>query len=70
MADTITVDTLAQALAQSETIGMPARNLAFHLHREYAHDLHELLSYHQGMGKPPVFRLTDGVVRNYEETDE
>ena len=35
MAGTISVETLAQF----ETIGMPARNLAFHQHREYSHDL-------------------------------
>ena len=41
----ITVDTIAQALAQFETIGTPAHNLAFRPHREYPHDLHDLLSY-------------------------
>ena len=45
MAGTITVETLAQALAQFETIGMPARNLAVRTRREYSRDLREVLSY-------------------------
>ncbi len=34
MADRSTVETLAQALAQFETVGMPARNLALRTRRE------------------------------------
>ncbi|CAA9342622.1 MAG: hypothetical protein AVDCRST_MAG93-6722 [uncultured Chloroflexia bacterium] len=45
MAGTITVETLAQALAQFETIGMPARNLATRTRREYVRDLRDVLSY-------------------------
>jgi site-specific recombinase XerD len=42
--------TLAQALAQFETIGMPARNLAARTRHEYGRDLRDLLSYlaHRG----------------------
>ena len=39
------VDALAQALAQFEIIGMPARNLAARTRREYARDLRDVLSY-------------------------
>ena len=51
MVDRSIVETLAQALGQFETIGMPARNLAFRTRREYAHDLRDLLSYleHRGI---------------------
>ena len=45
MADRSTVNTLTQALAQFETIGMPARNLATRTRHEYARDLRDLLSY-------------------------
>jgi site-specific recombinase XerD len=45
MTGTITVETLAQALSQFETIGMPARNLAARTRREYSRDLREVLSY-------------------------
>ena len=45
MAGRSTVETLAQALAQFETIGMPARNLATRMRREYARDLRYVLSY-------------------------
>ncbi|HZG66194.1 MAG TPA: site-specific integrase [Herpetosiphonaceae bacterium] len=45
MAGRSTVDTLAQVLAQFETIGMPARNLATRTRREYARDLRDVLSY-------------------------
>ncbi len=45
MAGRITVETLAQALAQFETIGMRARNLATRTRREYARDLRDVLSY-------------------------
>ena len=41
----INVETLAQALAQFETIGMPARNLAARTRREYSRDLWDVLSY-------------------------
>ena len=50
MADRSTVETLAQALAQFETIGMPARNLATRTRREYSRDLCELLSYLEQCG--------------------
>ncbi len=45
MADRSIVETLAQALGQFETIGMPARNLALRTRREYGRDLRDLLSY-------------------------
>jgi len=45
MATMSAIKTLAQALAQFETIGLPAHTLAFRPHREYSHDLHDLLSY-------------------------
>ena len=45
MAGTITVETLAQALAQFETIGMPARNPATRTRREYVRDLRDVPSY-------------------------
>ncbi len=51
MADRSIVETLAQALGQFETIGMPARNLAFRTRREYARDLRDVLGYleHRGI---------------------
>ena len=45
MATMSAIKTLAQALAQFETIGLPAHTLAVRPHREYSHDLHDLLSY-------------------------
>ncbi|HSH80639.1 MAG TPA: site-specific integrase [Herpetosiphonaceae bacterium] len=45
MVDRSTVETLAQALAQFETIGMPARSLAVRTRCQYARDLRELLGY-------------------------
>lgn len=50
MDDRSSVDTLAQALAQFETIGMPARNLAVRARREYARDLRDLLGYLEQQG--------------------
>ncbi len=52
MAGRSTVETLAQALAQFETIGMPARNLATRTRREYARDLRDVLSYLEQGGSP------------------
>ncbi len=45
MADRSTVDTLPQALAQFETIGMLARNLAPRTRREYSRDLRDVITY-------------------------
>ena len=45
MAEQSTVETLAQALAQFEMIGMHARNLATRTRSEYGRDLRDLLSY-------------------------
>ncbi len=50
MAGRSTVDTLAQALAQFETIGMPARNLATRTRREYARDLRDVITYLEHCG--------------------
>ncbi len=50
MADRSTVNTLAQALVQFETIGMPSRNLAARTRHEYARDLRDLLSYLEQCG--------------------
>ncbi len=44
MADRSTVETLSQALAQFETIGMPARNLAVRTRREYSRDLRDVIT--------------------------
>ena len=60
-----------EALALFETVGMLARTLAFRPDREYAHDLlgSPQLS-DKGRASCLVFRLTDGVVRNGEETND
>ncbi len=50
MVDRSTVETLAQALAQFETIGMPARSLAVRTRHEYSRDLRDLLSYLEQCG--------------------
>ncbi len=50
MEDQSTVTTLAQTLAQFETSGTPARNLATRTRREYARDLRDLLSYFEQRG--------------------
>ncbi len=50
MVDRSTVETLTQALAQFETIGMPARNLATRTRHEYTRDLRDFLSYLEHRG--------------------
>ena len=44
------VETLTQALALFETVGMPARNLALRTRREYTRDLRDLLNYLERRG--------------------
>src|SRR3954447_6487273 len=63
MASRSTVETLAQALAQFETIGMPARNLAARTRREYSRDLREVLSYLEQNG---TTRLVEVRLRDLE----
>ena len=57
------VETLAQALAQFETIGMPARNLATRTRREYSRDLWDVLNYLEQGG---TTRLVEVKVRDLE----
>ncbi len=54
-------ETLTQALALFETVGMPARNLALRTRREYTRDLRDLLSYleHQGTTRIDEVRPRD-----------
>ena len=61
MADRSTVETLPQALAQFETIGMPARNLATRTRREYARDLRDAINYLEqcGIMRLAVVKLWD-----------
>ena len=63
MAGRITVETLGQALAQFEIIGMPARNLAARTRREYSRDLREVLSYLEQSG---TTRLDEVRLRDLE----
>jgi site-specific recombinase XerD len=58
MEDRSVVVTLTQALAQFETIGMPARNLAARTRCEYVRDLRDLLSYleHHGITRLAAVR--------------
>ncbi len=63
MAGRSTVETLTQALAQFETIGMPARNLAARTRHEYARDLRDLVAYLEYRG---ITRLTEVSSRELE----
>src|ERR671933_427091 len=45
MPDVSEVETVDQAVAVFETVGMPAKNLAARTRREYASDLHDLVAF-------------------------
>ena len=65
MAHRSTVETLAQALAQFETIGMPARNLATRTRREYSRDLGDLLSYLEQCGTTRLDEVRPRALEGY-----
>ncbi len=65
MEDRSIVETLAQALGQFETIGMPARNLAFRTRREYTRDLRDLLTYLEQRGTQRLDEVRPQALEGY-----